>query len=93
MANRKATQKINVLGFSIFVRKIMTIDKNQIMQLDNEEKRKLAFELLDSIDEEFIKEPLPDWKRKLIEERLAAHKNQPDAVAPRGEVRKKYFGE
>jgi putative addiction module component (TIGR02574 family) len=71
----------------------MAIDKNQIMQLDNEEKRNFAFELLDSIDEEFIKEPLPDWKRKLIEERLAAHKNNPNAVTPWSEIRKKYFGE
>ncbi len=71
----------------------MAIDKNQIMNLDNEEKRNLAFELLDSIDEEFIKEPLSVWKRKLIEERSAAHKNSPKAVTPWTEVRKKYFGE
>ncbi|MGI8636792.1 MAG: addiction module protein [Segetibacter sp.] len=71
----------------------MDINKNKIMKLDNEEKRNLAFELLDSIDEEFIKEPLSDWKRKLIEERLAAHKDNPKAVTPWTEVRKKYFVE
>jgi len=48
----------------------MSFNKNEILQLSPDEKRILAFELLDSIDEEFVKQPMPEWKKKLIEERI-----------------------
>ena len=69
----------------------MAFDKSELMQLDTDTKRNLAFEMLDSIDEEFINTPLTDWKRKLIEDRLADDKDNPEDVTPWSEVRKKYF--
>ncbi len=69
----------------------MAFDKNELMQLDTDTKRNLAFEMLDSIDEEFINTPLTDWKRKLIEDRLIDDKNNPEDATPWSEVRKKYF--
>ncbi|MFT4155439.1 hypothetical protein [Parafilimonas sp.] len=44
----------------------MTYDKSELMRLPAEEKRELAFELLDSIDEEFAEKELPEWKLVLI---------------------------
>ena len=41
----------------------MAFDKNEILQLNFEEKRLLAFELQDSIDEEFVNQPVPEWKK------------------------------
>ena len=69
----------------------MAFDKSELMQLDTDTKRNLAFEMLDSIDEEFINTPLSDWKRKLIEDRLADDKKNPEDAKPWSEVRKKYF--
>ena len=59
----------------------MSFDKNQLAELSTEEKRILAFELLDSIDEEFVNAPVPDWKRKLIQERVESDiKNTSDVM-------------
>ncbi len=41
----------------------MAFDKREILQLSIEEKRQLAFELLDSIVEKFAKQTLPDRKK------------------------------
>lgn len=38
----------------------MPLDKNEILQLSPDEKRVLAFELLDSIDEEFVNQTVPE---------------------------------
>lgn len=48
----------------------MAIDKEIILKLSTEEKRQFAFELLDSIDEEYVHEPIPGWKMQLIKERI-----------------------
>ena len=48
----------------------MAFDKSEIMNWNAEDKRTLAFELLDSIDEQIIKQPLPEWKEKLIKKRI-----------------------
>ncbi len=69
----------------------MPVDKLELMQLSNDEKRELAFELLDSIDEEFIKKEIPEWKLELIRERLKFDKNEPDDALPWNEVKKKYI--
>ncbi len=69
----------------------MDFDKNKIMQLDKEEKRNLAFDLLDSIDEEFMNEPIADWKQKLIKERLGDDAKNPDDIIAWSELKKKYF--
>lgn len=55
----------------------MSINKGEIFQLPADKKRQLAFELLDSIDEEFLKQPFPDWKKKLIKERLQIDMERP----------------
>ncbi len=44
----------------------MSFDKNEIFQSSAEEKRFLAFELLDSIDEEFSNLCIPEWKKDLF---------------------------
>ena len=70
----------------------MSFDKNQLAELSTEEKRILAFELLDSIDEEFVNAPVPDWKRKLIQERVESDIKNTSDVMPWSELRKKYIG-
>lgn len=69
----------------------MAVDKDEIFRLSNEEKRRLAFELLDGIDEEFFSHSLPEWKKKLIQERIELDKKKPSDVVSWSEVRKKYY--
>lgn len=59
----------------------MAFDKSEIMNLSAEDKRTLAFELLDSIDEEIIRQPLPEWKKNLIRQRIESDKQADDVVA------------
>jgi putative addiction module component (TIGR02574 family) len=68
----------------------MSFDKKKIMQLPATEKRELAFELLDSIDEEYIRNPVPEWKKKLIKQRIENDQKNPSAVTSWSELRKKY---
>ena len=68
----------------------MAFDKSEIMHLDAEKKRALAFELLDSIDEEFIQKNVPEWKRKLIQERIKSDKENPNNILPWNEIKRKY---
>ena len=70
----------------------MSFDKNQLAELSTEEKRILAFELLDSTDEEFVNAPVPDWKRKLIQDRVESDIKNISDVKPWSELRKKYYG-
>ena len=59
----------------------MSFDKNEIFKLSTEEKRSLAFELLDSIDEEFINQPVSEWKKRLIQKRVdTGIKNPSDVI-------------
>ncbi|SFQ33401.1 addiction module protein [Parafilimonas terrae] len=69
----------------------MAYDKSELMQLSNEEKRALAFDLLDSIDDEFAAKEIPEWKLNLIKERLQLDKEGPDGALPWKEVKKKYI--
>ena len=69
----------------------MSFDKNEIFKLKSEEKRQLAFDLLDSIDEEFIEQPIPEWKKNLIIERISLDKANPEEVISLSELRKKYY--
>ncbi len=59
----------------------MAFNKSEIMNWNTEDKRTLAFELLDSIDEETIKQPLPQWKENLIRQRIEKDKQADDVVA------------
>ncbi len=58
----------------------MSFDKNEIFKLSTEEKRSLAFELLDSIDEEFINQPVSEWKKRLIQKRVDTDIKNPSDV-------------
>ena len=69
----------------------MKIDKKVILQLSTEEKRQLAFELLDSIDEEYIETIIPAWKLQLIKQRLDLDKENSADTRPWNEIREKYF--
>ena len=69
----------------------MEIDKEVILQLSTEEKRQLAFELLDSIDEEYIETTIPAWKLQLIKQRLDLDKENSADTRPWNEIREKYF--
>ena len=69
----------------------MEIDKEVILQLSTEEKRQLAFELLDSIDEEYIETIIPAWKLQLIKQRLDLDKENSADTRPWNEIREKYF--
>lgn len=71
----------------------MPLDKKEILRLSADEKRQLAFELLDSIDEEFVTEIVPDWKKELIRERIENDNNFPSDVITWNELRKKYYGQ
>ncbi len=71
----------------------MSFDKNKILQLSTEEKRLLAFKLSDSIDEEFLNQSVPEWKKVLIQERIDFDKNNPSDVILWSEARKKYFSQ
>ena len=68
----------------------MEIDKEVILQLSTEEKRQLAFELLDSIDEEYIETTIPAWKLQLITQRLELDKEDSANTRPCNEVKRKY---
>jgi hypothetical protein len=67
-----------------------SFNKSEIMHLDANEKRELAFELLDSIDEEFVQKEVPEWKRKLIHERIKMDKEQPDDSLSWDKIKGKY---
>jgi len=54
----------------------MAFDKNEIMNWSAEDKRNLAFELLDSIDEEMMQHELPAWKKQLIQKRIEKNKTE-----------------
>ena len=68
----------------------MAFDKDKIFQLPAEERRELAFKLLDSIDEEFINKPVPEWKKDLIHERINRDIANPGDTLPWAEVKNKY---
>ena len=70
---------------------VMSINKTEIMQLSNDEKRQIAFELLDSIDEEFIEQQLPDWKKQLIRERIDLDDRNPEETTTWRELRNKFL--
>ncbi len=71
----------------------MPFNKSEVLQLSTEEKRLLAFELLDSIDEEYVNRPIPEWKKRLIQERVDLDRKKPFDVISWSEVRKKYYGQ
>lgn len=63
----------------------------EIMNLSVPEKILLVEKLWDSIAEDTSRQPMPDWKKKLIEERLDEHKRNPDSGTSWEELKKKYY--
>ncbi len=55
----------------------MPYNKEELLQLPQAEKISLVTALWDSIDEQ--QTPLPDWKKILIKERIAADKANPNS--------------
>ena len=68
----------------------MAIDKEFILRLSTEEKRQFAFELLDSIDEQYVEKPIPEWKMQFLKDRIDLDKRNPSDTVQWNEVRKKY---
>lgn len=68
----------------------MAFNKSELMNWSAEEKRNLAFELLDSIDEEIINQPLPHWKENLIRQRIEKDKQAGDDIIAWTVLREKY---
>lgn len=64
----------------------------EILNLSVTEKILLVEKIWDSIAEDTAKQPLPNWKKELIEERLAEHKANPDSGVSWDELKKKYYG-
>jgi putative addiction module component (TIGR02574 family) len=63
----------------------------EIMDLSVAEKILLVEKLWDSIAEDTSKQPMPDWKKELIEQRLTEHKQNPSAGVSWEELKKKYY--
>ena len=61
------------------------------MNLSVPEKILLVEKLWDSIAEDTSKQPMPDWKKELIEKRLDEHKQNPDSGISWEELKKKYY--
>lgn len=68
----------------------MAFDKSELMKWSAEDKRNLAFELLDSIDEEIIGQPLPEWKEKLIRQRIENDRQSNDDLIAWNDLRERY---
>lgn len=65
------------------------INREELFALPVEEKRQLAAELLNSIDQNII-EQIPEWKKQLIYERLDFHNQHKTDGITWTELKKKY---
>jgi len=70
----------------------MLYNKKELLELPLEERRELAGDLIDSILAEEI-QPLPNWKKEFIKERVALDDANPGGGIKWSELRKKYFGQ
>jgi len=70
----------------------MSYSKKELLKLPLEERRELASDLLDSIlvDES---QPIAEWKKELITERINLDKANPANGTEWAELRKKYFAQ
>ena len=65
------------------------IDISDIKRLPLAERVSLIEDVWDSIAEDSAELVVPDWHIKLVQERIAKHRDQPDAGTPWPEVRKR----
>jgi putative addiction module component (TIGR02574 family) len=63
----------------------------QALELPPEERQDLATALWESLEAEPT--PLPEWQRRLLDERLAALEEKPEPGAPWDEVEKRIWPE
>lgn len=68
----------------------MAYDLKELMALPVNDKKEIIADLMESINEE-ENTVLPEWKKKLYEERLAHYKQHPNEGVEWSELRKKYF--
>lgn len=65
------------------------INKEELFALPAQERKQLAVDLLNSIDEE-LADQIPEWKKELIKERLEFHKAHSGEGTEWNEWKKKY---
>ena len=68
----------------------MSYTKKELLELPLEERRELASDLIDSILAEEM-QPVPNWKREFIQQRVALDDANPGGGIKWSELRKKYF--
>jgi len=68
----------------------MTYSKEDLLRLPLAEKIALVEDLWDSIDEQQLVTPLPNWKKDLIKNRIASDKENPTAGTNWEVLRNKY---
>ncbi len=70
----------------------MSYSKEELLTLPLEERKELASDLIDSILAEEVN-PVAEWKKELIKERIALDKANPANGIEWSDLRKKYFAE
>ncbi len=65
------------------------INKEELFALPAKERKQLAVDLLNSIDEE-LADQIPEWKKELIKERLQYHETHSGEGIEWNEWKKKY---
>ena len=63
--------------------------KREILSLPMEERLELAETIWDSLEQSAKQPALPEWQRRLLDERIAADDNDPDAGSPWEEVKQR----
>jgi len=59
------------------------------LDLPVEERLELAEALWESVEVTAQQPPLPDWQRQILDERIAADDENPEAGSPRQEVKQR----
>jgi putative addiction module component (TIGR02574 family) len=63
----------------------------EILKLSVAEKILLVEKIWDSIAEDSTKQPMPEWKKQMLEERLEEHRKNPESGISWEELKKKYY--
>jgi putative addiction module component (TIGR02574 family) len=63
--------------------------QREVLRLPVDERLALAEAIWESVEQEASSPPLPDWQRRLLDERIAEDDAAPDAGSPWPEVKKR----